>query len=101
MLTPAGGGDEPAGRDHPADGGVCAGRVCRRFIRSRLVAYVWKVALAIQEREGGSRFVVELAALLHDLDDWKLHPAADGSPRRAAAWLRELDVEEALITLVS
>jgi uncharacterized protein len=54
---------------------------------------VWRTAGAIQAREGGDRRVVELAALLHDLDDWKLHPEADGTPVRAAAWLQEQGVD--------
>ena len=54
---------------------------------------VWRTAAAIQTREGGDRRVVELAALLHDLDDWKLQPEADGTPVRAAAWLREQGVD--------
>ena len=49
---------------------------------------VWRNALTLQAREGGDRFVIELAALLHDLDDWKLRPGSDGTPVRAAAWLR-------------
>jgi uncharacterized protein len=56
---------------------------------------VWKVAVAICEREGGSPYVVQLAALLHDLDDWKLHPTAGGRPERALAWLSQLEVDSA------
>lgn len=55
---------------------------------------VWKTAEAICEREGGRLFLVQLAALLHDLDDWKLHPSASSEPERAAAWLRQMGVEE-------
>ena len=32
---------------------------------------VWKLSLFIQEREGGNRLVIELAALLHDIADPK------------------------------
>lgn len=53
---------------------------------------VWKNALAICRQEPADRFVVELAALLHDLDDWKLNPASDGTPIRAEAWLRQMNV---------
>jgi len=56
---------------------------------------VWKVAQAISEREGGDPFVVQLAALLHDLDDWKLAPGADGLPRRALAWLSQMGIDQA------
>ena len=58
---------------------------------------VWKTAISICEREGGRLFVVQLAALLHDLDDWKLHPATSSAPERAIAWMRELAVDEPLI----
>jgi uncharacterized protein len=54
---------------------------------------VWKNALAICQHEQADVFTVELAALLHDLDDWKLNPSADGTPIRAAAWLRQMDVD--------
>lgn len=65
-------------------------------------------ALALWRAEGGDRFTIELAALLHDLDDWKLtgevpFPAprvceAPGElyPVRAEAWMRHLGVEAAI-----
>jgi uncharacterized protein len=53
---------------------------------------VWKMAIHLAREEQADLFVVELAALLHDLDDWKLHPQGDGRPSRAEAWLRELGV---------
>ncbi len=57
---------------------------------------VWKNALALCQRETADVFTVELAALLHDLDDWKLSPSADGTPVRAAAWLRQMEVAPAV-----
>jgi uncharacterized protein len=59
---------------------------------------VRRLALAIGRGEGADLFVVELAALLHDIADWKFH-AGDESlgPRRAAAWLVDLDVERGTI----
>jgi uncharacterized protein len=57
---------------------------------------VWKNSLAICQYEIADVFTVELAALLHDLDDWKLTPSDDGSPRRATAWLRQMGVDEAV-----
>jgi len=53
---------------------------------------VWRMALRLAQQEGGDPFVVALAALLHDLDDWKLQPSGDGGPVQAEAWLRELAV---------
>lgn len=55
---------------------------------------VWKNALTLCQQERADRFVVELAALLHDLDDWKLNPASDGTPLRAEAWLRRMEVAQ-------
>ncbi len=52
---------------------------------------VRKLALKISEQEGGDRFAVEMAALLHDLDDWKLQ--TDNNASRAEAWLKQMDVE--------
>ena len=34
---------------------------------------VWKLSLHIQEKEGGEKLVIELAALLHDIADPKFH----------------------------
>ncbi len=34
---------------------------------------VRNLALKIAETEGGNRFTIEMAALLHDVDDWKLN----------------------------
>ena len=54
---------------------------------------VRNLALKISELEGGDRFTVEMAALLHDLDDWKLQTGNHTS--RARAWLEQMDVEAA------
>jgi uncharacterized protein len=53
---------------------------------------VWRNAIVICQQEQADRFVVELAALLHDLDDWKLNPSTDGTPVRARAWMLEQGV---------
>ncbi len=57
---------------------------------------VWKMAVRLAEAEGADRTVVELAALLHDIADWKLH---DGDEARGAAkvsaFLRSLGVDDA------
>lgn len=38
---------------------------------------VWKMAIKIQEREGGDLAVIEIAALLHDIADPKFHNGND------------------------
>ena len=45
---------------------------------------VWRMAERIGREEGADLFVVELAALLHDVADWKFHGGdeAIGPPAR-------------------
>jgi uncharacterized protein len=57
---------------------------------------VWKNALNICEHEKVDMFIVQLAALLHDLDDWKFNPDGDEAPVRARAWMKECGVEDAV-----
>lgn len=59
---------------------------------------VWKNALTIAQQEGANLFEVELAALLHDLDDWKFRetPTDDPCPR-ARAWLVSHGVGETAV----
>lgn len=54
---------------------------------------VWKNSLNICQHEKADAFVVQLAALLHDLDDWKFNPDGDETPIRAKAWLEQSDVD--------
>lgn len=55
-------------------------------------------ALRIGRDEGADLFVVELAALLHDIADWKFAGGDDtAGPREARAWLATLGVESAII----
>lgn len=51
---------------------------------------VWKMALHLSEKEGGNRFVIEIAALLHDLDDWKIR--SEDQVSRSAKWLESLEI---------
>ena len=54
---------------------------------------VWRVANYLSSREGGDSAVVQLAALLHDIADWKFH---DGNhslgAKLADEWLSLCDV---------
>lgn len=52
---------------------------------------VRNMALKLAENEGGDRFVIEVAALLHDLDDWKLNSGAES---KTVNWLKKLDLDE-------
>ncbi|MEW6086179.1 MAG: HD domain-containing protein [Chloroflexota bacterium] len=56
---------------------------------------VWQTALHICEHEKADTFIVQLAALLHDLDDWKFNDSEDETPHRAKGWLDSLSVDPA------
>lgn len=59
---------------------------------------VWQNALHIGKAEGADMFVVELAALLHDIADWKFHGGDEKAGSRAAReWLVGQSVETAVI----
>lgn len=51
---------------------------------------VWQTALRICEHEKADAFIIQLAALLHDLDDWKFNDSEDETPLRAQGWLESL-----------
>jgi uncharacterized protein len=56
---------------------------------------VWRTALAIGREEGADLYVVQLAALLHDIADAKLHDGDEEiGAQTGADWLRSLGVDE-------
>jgi len=57
---------------------------------------VWQTARLLAQQESADLETVELAALLHDLDDWKLSPESGGQPLRAEAWLNAQAVDSTL-----
>ncbi len=62
---------------------------------------VWQTANTIARHEQVELAVVELAALLHDIADWKFHGGdTTAGPRAARAWLLALGVEEEIIAHV-
>lgn len=54
---------------------------------------VRKMALRIGAEEGCDLFVVEMAALLHDLDDWKLNEAESQAESKTKKWLDFIGLE--------
>ncbi len=62
---------------------------------------VWKNAVHLCRGEGGGLFVIELAALLHDIADWKFNGGDDSvGPKLARGWLESLQVDEGVIAHV-
>ena len=59
---------------------------------------VWQLSkhIAAQE-EDANTLVVELAALLHDIGDWKFHDDEETGPKAAREWLKEVNVDEGTI----
>jgi uncharacterized protein len=59
---------------------------------------VRQTAILLAEEEHADRFVVELAALLHDVADWKFHGGDESAgPRAARTWLESLSVDRPTI----
>jgi uncharacterized protein len=85
----------------------------QEFVRERLsgeatghdwwhVQRVWRTALEIGREEGADLYVVQLAALLHDVADAKFHEGDQQIGSRVAAdWLRSLEVDERTIEHVA
>lgn len=61
---------------------------------------VYKMATAIAKQEGAELLTVQLAALLHDVDDVKLSPETHGSKRNAVAFLTRHGVGQEMISQV-
>lgn len=62
---------------------------------------VWHNALAIAGHEVVDTTVVQLAALLHDIGDWKFHDGDEtAGPRLARQWLEGQQVDEVTIAHV-
>lgn len=57
---------------------------------------VRKMAIRIGSEEGSDLFITEMAALLHDLDDWKITGSESHLPEKAKKWLFDLNVEAAI-----
>lgn len=64
---------------------------------------VWKMATGIAEEEGDvDTFVIQLAALLHDVADYKLNGGdLEIGPKKASEWLSSIDVSSDVVEHVS
>lgn len=62
---------------------------------------VWKNAQLISKTEGGNQLVIELAALLHDIADYKFHNGDETiGVRKAENFLESVHVERSIIEQV-
>lgn len=61
---------------------------------------VYKMAAKIAERENANLTIVQLAALLHDVDDIKLSPETYANKDRAVDFLKKHNVSEAMIKTI-
>ena len=65
------------------------------------IARVWRNALQIGRQENADLRIVQLAALLHDIADWKFHGGDEAAgPRAARQWLEAQQVDEETIAHV-
>lgn len=53
---------------------------------------VRNVALKIAEKEGGNRYIIEMSALLHDVDDWKIN--SEGNSSKTSTWLKNIKIDD-------
>ena len=53
---------------------------------------VRNVALKIAEKEGGNRYIIEMSALLHDVDDWKIN--TDENSSKTSTWLKNIKIDD-------
>jgi uncharacterized protein len=59
---------------------------------------VWQTAKHIAKEEKVDMFIVELAALLHDIADFKYHDADENlGAKTAREWLESLDVDKTIV----
>ncbi len=66
------------------------------------VERVWLNARTIGKGSKADMFVVELAALLHDIADWKFHGGDHtAGPKKAGAWLESLKVDREVVAHVT
>lgn len=85
----------------------------KQFVRAKLnqdctghdwwhVERVYKTAIFIAKNEGADQFVVSLAALLHDIADWKFCDGDENAgPKAARLWLEMQHIDQNIIDVVA
>lgn len=62
---------------------------------------VYNLSRYLAEKENADSFIVEMAALLHDIDDWKFSSNNDNTPTNTEVFLKKIQVnEEDLIKII-
>lgn len=62
---------------------------------------VYNLSRYLAEKENADSFIVEIAALLHDIDDWKFSSNNDNNPTNTEVFLKKIQVnEEDLIKII-
>ena len=62
---------------------------------------VWQLATKIGQEENADLFIIQLAALMHDIADWKFNDGQTNAGGIAArAWLKEIQVDDGVINKV-
>ncbi len=64
------------------------------------ISRVRNVALKIAEHEGGDVFIIEMAALLHDLDDDKLFGNEHETGSKTKSWLMQVGLDNNLVNQI-
>ena len=63
---------------------------------------VWQTAKTIGAKEKADMFIVELAAILHDISDWKFSRGDDkAGAKKARKWLEKIKVDKKIIDEVT
>jgi uncharacterized protein len=62
---------------------------------------VWKMAVYLSVREGGNKYIIQLAALLHDVADWKFNNGSESiGVQKIKEWLTGQNVDNETIIQV-
>lgn len=55
---------------------------------------VWNMSKKLHETEGGNLYVIEMAALLHDIADWKFNNTEEEGILLIQKWLNQMNVDQ-------